>query len=436
MRTNTARTPVYTHEGAKASHTTQFEQLRRAVMSCLLWEDTFYESGVTIASRISNLVATCESDDVGALAVLARTDYHLRHVPLMLAVDLARKRYTGTADILFNIIQRPDELTEFLSLYWKNGKCPLSAQVKKGLARAFTKFDAYKLAKYNRNDKIKLRDVLFLSHAKPKDKAQAEVWKQLVDGTLPAPDTWEVGLSTGGDKKETFTRLLSENKLGYMALLRNLRNMNDAGVDTDLVSKALVAGAEKSRALPFRFIAALQHAPNFLTPLDEAMQISMRDMQELTGTTVICVDVSGSMASPLSGKSTMRRQEAAAGLAILLRGICADCRVVGFGTNAAEIPSYKGMALAEILYRFGGEVGHGTNIGGTVKAVNEQVKYDRIIVITDEQSHDNIVHPLPDSKAYIINVASYKNGIGYGRWTHINGFSEAIVKYIQEIEGV
>ena len=93
-----------------------------------------------------------------------------------------------------------------------------------------TKFDAYQLAKYDRDGAVRIRDVLFLVHAKPKDADQEKVWKQLVDGELASPDTWEVSLSAGKDKRETFERLIAENKLGGLALLRNLRLMQKAEV--------------------------------------------------------------------------------------------------------------------------------------------------------------------------------------------------------------
>ncbi|MFO7863430.1 MAG: TROVE domain-containing protein, partial [Salinivirgaceae bacterium] len=105
-------------------------------------------------------------------------------------------------------------------MYWKDGRQPLSAQVKKGLAAAFQKFNAYQLAKYNRDGEVKLRDVLFLCHANPTSQEQELVWKKLIDGTLESPDTWEVNLSSGADKKETWERLLREEKLGALALLR------------------------------------------------------------------------------------------------------------------------------------------------------------------------------------------------------------------------
>jgi len=108
----------------------------------------------------------------------------------------------------------------------------ISAQVKKGLAKAFRKFSAYNLGSGTGTTKSKLRDVLFLSHPKPKDTEQAATWKALVDETLETPDTWEVALSAGADKKATWGAPESgENRLGYMALLMNLRNMESAKVD-------------------------------------------------------------------------------------------------------------------------------------------------------------------------------------------------------------
>ena len=102
--------------------------------------------------------------------------------------------------------------------------------MKKGLAAAFPKFDEYQLAKYDRGGPIKLRDVLFLCHAKPRDAAQAGVWKQLIWGRAHhARHLGGCTLSSGADKREAWERLLREQKLGALALLRNLRNMQRGG---------------------------------------------------------------------------------------------------------------------------------------------------------------------------------------------------------------
>src|SRR5260370_16680438 len=203
-----------THEGAPAKNISAEQKLRRSVLAYMLWETQFYEDGVAIAGRIRELVAKVPAEKVAALAIEAREKMKLRHAPLLLVREMARlatHRHL-VAETLLRFIQRADELSEFVALYWSEGKQPLSAQVKKGLAAAFTKFDEYALGKYSRATPVKLRDVLFLSHAKPVDAAQAELWKRLVAGELATPDTWEVALSAGADKRDACEPLLITNK--------------------------------------------------------------------------------------------------------------------------------------------------------------------------------------------------------------------------------
>src|SRR5580704_8067931 len=253
-----------THEGTPTRHVSPELQLRRSVLACLLWESQFYEDGVEIAGRIAELVPKVAIEKVAALAVEGRERMKLRHAPLLLVREMARHKTHRAlvSETLARIIQGADELAEFVAVYWKEGRVPLSGQVKKGLAAAFPKFDEYQLAKYDRGAPIKLRDVLFLCHAKPRDQAQADVWKKLVSGRLTTPETWEVALSSGANKCEAWERLLREQKLGALALLRNLRNLRDAGVDESLVLSAL-ASMSTARVLPFRFLAAARYAPQW-----------------------------------------------------------------------------------------------------------------------------------------------------------------------------
>src|SRR6201997_70147 len=288
-----------THEGAPARRISPELQLRRSVLACLLWESQFYEDGVAIAGRIAELVPKVEAERVASLAVEAREAMKLRHAPLLLVREMARHKTHRTlvAETLARVIQRADELAEFMAIYWQNGRAPLSAQVKKGLAAAFTKFDEYALAKYDRAGSVKLRDVLFLCHAKPRDEAQATLWKRLIAGELTPPDAWEVALSSGAHKCEAWERLLAERKLGALALLRNLRNMKDAGVREELVLEAL-RGMKTDRVLPFRFLAAARYAPQWEEALEQAMFRSLAGREKLAGRTVLLIDTSGSMDAP------------------------------------------------------------------------------------------------------------------------------------------
>jgi 60 kDa SS-A/Ro ribonucleoprotein len=418
-----------THGGAPAARINAEAQLRRSVLSTLLWEDQFYENGQTITDRIRELAARVAPEKLAALAIEAREVQKLRHVPLLLASTLTRSGGALVGDTIAHVIQRADELGEFLALYWGKGKTPLSKQVKRGLAMAFTKFDSYALSKYNRDAAIKLRDVLFLTHAKPKDEAQAQVWKRLVDGTLDSADTWEVALSAGKDKHAQWARMLSEGKLGYLALLRNLRNMEGAGVDKQLIRQAILARKGADRVLPFRFIAAAKAAPSFEPELDQALLATMANLPVFTGTTALLVDVSGSMDQKLSGKSDLTRMDAAATLAAIFPG---KAEVFSFSERLVQVPARKGMAGVDAIKR---SQGHGrTEMAEAVQTINRKGGFDRIVVITDEQATTFGVPKPKADLAYFINVASAKNGVGYGAWTHLDGFSENILRWMALME--
>lgn len=429
----------YTHEGAPAARINPEQQLRRSVMACLLWESEFYEDGQTIADRITQLVAQVHPSKVTDIAREARNIAHLRHVPLLLVSALAKRKGAGVfvEDVIPDVIQRADELAELVAVHAKvNGVAPnavkkkLSAGMKRGLARAFPNFSEHELAKYDRAGEVRLRDVLFLCHAKPKDESQAAMWKRLVEGKLATPDTWEVGLSTGGDKKETFERLIREGKLGYLALLRNLRNMVNAGCDLDLVKGAITARRGSARVLPFRYVAAARACPQLEPAIDAALCASIAEMTPLKGRTVVMVDVSGSMDAKLSAKSDLSRKDAAAALASVIRAD--DLRVFSFASKLMEVPARRGMAGIDAIQR---SQNGGTELIAAVREVNAKVDYDRIIVITDEQAFaDKSRLPHPKGKGYMVNVASAKNGVGYGPWSHIDGFSESVIRYIMESE--
>ncbi len=443
-----------THEGALAYMNLSDEQrLRRAVLACMLWEDEFYEDGEAISARITSLAAKVKPEIVAKLAIEARTKMHLRHAPLLLLTVLVK---TGAgkeklvADTITTVIQRADELSELVAIYWRNGKRPLSAQMKKGLARAFTKFDGYALAKYDRPGPVRLRDVLFLVHAKPKAEEQAETWKKLAAKDLDSPDTWEVALSGGADKRVTFERLLKEGKLGYLALLRNLRNMSEAGVDDKLVKKAILARKGAERVLPFRYIAAARAAPSFEPEIDKAMLAGLAQAPKLPGRTLIIIDVSGSMyGGPMSKRSDMNRALAACALGAIARELCEEPLIYATaGSDASRVhqtalvPARRGMALVDAIY------GLCKPLGGGGIFLNQVMRFlepkhggvDRTIVITDEQDcglgdeDSPLMAPTFGRTNYMINVGSFRNGVGYGNWVHLDGFSEQVLRYVAEFE--
>lgn len=451
MKTNVAK-KVYTHEGARAKQINPELQLRRSVMSCLLWEDNFYEDGVSIADRIKALIPEVKADKVASIAIEAREQMNLRHVPLLIVREMARLKSHKhlVKDTLSRVIQRADELTEFLSIYWMEGREPLSSQVKKGLAEAFCKFNEYQLAKYNRPTPIKLKDVLFLSHAKPKDKEQEELWKKLIDDKLETPDTWEVALSSGSDKKASWERLIRENKLGALAFLRNLRNMEDAKVDRDVIKYGFDS-INFSKVLPFRYISAAKAVPKMEDIVDKAMLKNI-NQKLLSGRTLLVIDVSGSMyGGQVSRNSDMNRALAACTLGAIIREICEEPIIYATAGDdwkrkhqTSLVPNRRGIALVDAIYKMCKPLGGGgIFLNQVCNFISEREdNIDRMIVITDEQDcanseSDSPLKAKPLGKVnYMINVAAHKNGVGYGKWTHIDGFSEACMRFIQEYEKI
>jgi hypothetical protein len=236
-------------------------------------------------------------------------------------------------------------------------------------------------------------------------------------------------LSSGKDKRETFERLIAGKKLGSLALLRNLRLMQKEGVARETIAGALDA-MRTDRVLPFRFITAARYAPDFEPELEEAMLKSIAGLSKLRGSTQLLIDVSGSMEAPLSGQSEMTRLEAACGLAILAREVCEKVEIHTFSNEVVKIPPRRGFALRDAIVA---SQPHGATYLGKAAARIDR-KGTRLIVFTDEQAHD--VVPAPKGTGYMINVASYQHGVSSGDWRRVDGFSEAVLAWIEAQERV
>jgi 60 kDa SS-A/Ro ribonucleoprotein len=429
----------------------------------MLWEDTFYESGEDIAKRIQRLAAIVPPHDLAALAIEARQQFHLRHVPLLLLLELAK---TGrgipglTRNTVEAVVSRADEMAELLAMYWRDGKKPVPNGLLRGLRQAALKFDTYQLNKWDRDGSVKLRDVVFVSHINFPDVERSQLIANLVnresfpeitkggyrvqanlglsgEPRYPSPETWEALIAAAGSnkaaRKDIWTDLLKRNLnrehggMGYMAILRNLSNFQKDGVNCQLVEAAIEARVGASRVLPFRFIQAAKVAPLFFRSLDMALKAAIASQDGLSGTTALCVDCSGSMQSPVSGKSQVSRFEAAAALAGCVNG---RTRLIAFGESAKEIMPIQGLGCVTALQN--ANVGYSTNAHLAV-AIANQMNADRIILITDAQLTHVLQKPNAPN-AYLINVAAYQNGVGYERWTHIDGFSATTLDYIREIE--
>ena len=225
----------------------------------------------------------------------------------------------------------------------------------------------------------------------------------------------------------TFERLIAEKRLGGLALLRNLRLMQKAEVPRPTIADAIDA-MRVDRVLPYRFITAARYAPDFEPELESAMLKSLKGLVRLPGRTRLLIDVSGSMAYPLSAQSEMTRLDAACGLATLAREVCEEVEIFAFSNDVVKVPPRRGFALRDAIV--GSQPHGGTYLGKAVTEIDR--KGDRLIVFTDEQSHDSV--PNPKARGTMVNVAAYQHGVGHDAWTRVNGFSEAVIAWIAASE--
>jgi hypothetical protein len=464
--------------GPHAAKQSDEMKLRRLVMANLLWEDLAYCDGEQVAGMIQATVPLVPAEAVAAIAKEARFQQKLRHVPLLLAREMARHASHKhlVAGLLPEIIRRPDEASEFLSIYWatNDGKKTLSAQVKKGLAAAMGKFDEYQLDKWNKTDKeIKLRDVVFLSHPKPRDvqgqqgqeierKYRAGVAKvmrhpeallsRLINDQLKTANTWEVGMSAAKsdeDKKAVWEGLITTGKMPSFALLKNLRNMTQAKVSRKIMAQAFET-CRVDWLLPIDFIRAKDAAPDWSREIEQLMFRMCAGLPKFEGWSVFVVDVSGSMNEALSGRTEHNRIAAAASMCILATEMCEHISVYATAGNdttrvhkTAKLTPVRGFALANEIDKQTRVLGGG---GIFTRQVCDYIREheaeqpDRTIFFTDSQDCDlpNRRTPVPPGKRnYIIDVSAHSHGVNYaGKWdAEISGWSEAFLKFIAALEG-
>ena len=218
-------------------------------------------------------------------------------------------------------------------------------------------------------------------------------------------------MSSAGGNMERVLRLMAEKKLGALAFVRNLRNMSEAKVDLDLV----------------RSYAAT--VPAWESVVEGMMLRCLAGQERLPGKTVLLIDTSPSMAAKLSAKSDLTRKDGAMAVAILLRELC-DVEVVAFSQEVKTVPDRHGFALGDAIRD--AVPSNGTLLGKAVAAVSG--RYDRLIVITDEESQDAVGKPDAGKKSYMVNVSTEKHAVGFGDWVRVNGWSEAIIDFIRGYE--
>ena len=339
---------------------------------------------------------------VSKLAVFARREFNMRSVAHVLTGYLAHEveGKPFVKDTIRGICLRGDDATELMAFYLNTFGRPIPNSVRKGINAVFTGFDEYTLAKYKGDGKaVKMRDLVQLCHPAPKDAAQSEMWKRLLEDKLATPMTWETELSANGNNKETWEKLIDSGKLPIMATIRNLRNIvNAAPYNIDKVWDKLENPdvIRKSKQLPFRFLSAYRELARMgnvgsraFDALETAVEASIANMPKLPGTTVIAVDVSGSMGAPVSSKSDVRCVEIGMMLGLIANKICDNSIFYTFDTRIQKYALSRRAGILETCIK-NAAPGGGTNMGLPFTAMlHDHVNADRIIVISDNECNCN-----------------------------------------------
>lgn len=482
---------IMNYEGEKAYRMSSEMELYTAVVTSAMG-DSFYESRDGRADRISELIKKVSPEFVARLAIYAREQMNLRSIPLFLVVELA-KIHNGDPLVrktMDRVILRTDEIMETLACYqWRNGEGKgvkklnkLSRQIQEGLKNAFNRFDEYQFAKYDRtNLEVKLKDALFLVHPKASSPEQQAIFDKIVSGDLQTPYTWETQLSELGQKhfatkeekaeavKALWEELIDSGRLGYMALLRNLRNILQANVSTSHIEKVVShisdpAKVAKSKLLPFRFLAAYKELMGvtsvrtaaILSALEKAVKESVANLEGFGAETnvLVAADVSGSMFTTISPKSSVMNYDIGILLSMLLKSKCSSVISGMFGDSwkVLNLPQENILANTIEMKRREGEVGYSTNGYKVIDyLVDNNIKMDKVMMFTDMQMWDSTYRDkhiqkswakyrqmYPEAKLYLFDLNGYGQApvrlVG-DDVTLIAGWSEKVFEILDAIEG-
>lgn len=341
MKFNTTNTNKTVNRSGHAAYSmTKKEHLVTAALTTMFGEPKYYGSTDQEIIQLATECAQADPDFLCRLVCYARNEGNMRSVSHVLACVIAHEAHTYTRKVLGKIIIRPDDITEIMSCYLQLYGKPYPNAMKREVAVQLQKFNEYQLAKYNGGSKsMKLRDVLRITHPHPADKNVEELFGKILKDTLETPYTWETELSEKGNTKKVWDALIASGKLGYMAMLRNLRNIVVSGANVQPVLNTICDPEQvrKSRQLPFRYYSAYKALDDaelmtgkIREALEKALEVSAENIDMLPGRTLIAVDSSGSMFSPVSKRSDVTCYDIANLLGVMSTRICEDATVCYF----------------------------------------------------------------------------------------------------------
>ena len=476
-----ARSPVRTkgrptgrtYEGAPGWAREAKSELFLLAVANMVGEGSFYERAGDRDERFAALVrslAVADPEWTARLVGWLRSGALLRSASVVAAAEFVAGRLDAGAvggpiginrSVIASALQRADEPGELLGYWLATRGRAVPKPVKRGVADAVVRlYKERSLLKWDSPERpVRFGDVLDLTHPAPSAPGQGELFRYAIDrrhgradavpaglpvltaraalmalpvaerrAVLAAPErlaaagmTWEslAGWLQGPLDAAAWMAVIPS--MGYMALLRNLRNFDEAGVPDHVAEQVAVRLADPaqvaaSRQLPMRFLSAYRAAPSlrWAFALEQALQHSLSAVPALAGRTLVLVDRSGSMLGPVSGRSQLSRADAAAvfGAALAVRAARAD--LVQFGTGSAPVAFRRGEAVLRVVERFG-------DLGGTqtAEAVRRHYRgHDRVVIVTDEQAafdwrgSDPTAQVPQQVPVYTWNLAGYRFGHG------------------------
>lgn len=487
--TSEASASTTTYEGASAFVRDQKSELFLLAVSNFVGEGSFYEAAGDRDSRFASLsgsVAVADLDWTIRFVNWLRQEANMRSASLVIALEGARALNTagipGGRALVSAALHRADEPGEALAYWFSRFGRKIPMSVKRGIGDAVTKsYNERSLGKYDAAGKgFRFGDVIDLVHPTPKDARQSDLFKYALDrrrdSKIQVPEslltlqaraailalpgetlrahldkaptsfsamideagiTWEVlsGILPGGMDAKAWESVIPS--MGYMALLRNLRNFEQAGVSgkvLDAIAARISDPDEiaKSRQLPLRFLSAFRATGaslRFKFPLEKALGHSLANVPSLSGKTLILVDRSGSMFGTYSQRSDLDYADTAAvfGTALALRA--ENATLVQFGTSHEIVKFNKSDSVLGLLPRF-------KSLGGTSTEAAVRAHYnghDRVIILTDEQAHGGWSYSGDPSNAvpegiplFNFNLVGYQKGTKSGKNRyHFGGLNDA-----------
>ena len=489
-----------TFEGAPAFGRDPKSELFLLAVTNMVSEDTFYEVAVERDRRFVELVHAVTAADpewVQRFIPWLRREALMRSAATVAAAEYVAAKGPNGRQVVASALVRADEPAEALA-YWVTAHGRRMPQpLKRGVADAVAAtYDEYTAMKYDGLSRAwRMGDVVELVHPKPRDAAQSELFRYLLDrrhnpDTLDVPEvlakvqlrreleqlpdderrarlraegaellaragaTWEwlSGWLPGGMDAEAWEAVIPS--MGYMALLRNLRNFDEAEVSDDVAQRVADRLADpeqvaKSRQFPYRFWSAYRNVPSarWVSALEKALDASVANVPELPGRTLVLTDTSASMTSPVSRRSKVRHFEIAA----LFAGAVAkrahgrdagsgNVDLVSFASGWERLafrPKQSVLRTIEKVEGRIGKVGHATFLGAAIAETFDG--HDRVVVFSDMQTHDQLPQ-LPDTTVvYVFNTGGYAPTplrVGERGRYELGGFSDATFRLMAILEGM